>query len=59
MLFRSLRIVWTSRACMQKGSSVAWVELILRVRVGFATRTETIPLNMAWGLAGTAQSDCS
>jgi hypothetical protein len=56
---RVLRVLWTSRDCMQNGGANIMDRVILRVRVGLSTRTETILLNQAWALAGTAASECS
>jgi hypothetical protein len=48
--------VWTSEGCQQKGGSDIIDELILQVRVGILTRTETIPLDPVFALEGTAAS---
>jgi hypothetical protein len=53
---RLLKLVWTSEGCWPKGGSDIIDELFLRVRVGILTRTETIPLNTAFALEGTAAS---
>ncbi|MCW2934671.1 MAG: hypothetical protein JWM19_5633 [Actinomycetia bacterium] len=53
---RLLRIVWTSQGCNLKGGEYVIDTLILRVRVGIVTRTETIPLSVAFALEGTAAS---
>jgi hypothetical protein len=55
---RALRVIWTSDDCVQNGSEAFMDRVILRVRIGWTTRTETILLNEVWALAGTAQSDC-
>ena len=56
---RALRVLWTSDDCMQKGSETFMDRVILRVRIGWTVRNETVLLNEVWALAGTAQSDCS
>jgi hypothetical protein len=53
---RLLKLVWTSEGCQQKGGSDIIDELILQVRVGILTRTETIPLDPVFALEGTAAS---
>jgi hypothetical protein len=53
---RLLKLVWTSQGCSMKGGADIIDELILQVRVGLLTRTETIPLNTAFALEGTAAS---
>jgi hypothetical protein len=53
---RLLRIVWTSQGCSMKGGEYIIDELILQVRVGIVTRTETIRLNPAYAIEGTAAS---
>jgi hypothetical protein len=55
---REIRVLWTSNACMVGGT--AYIdELSLRVRVGWFTRTEIIPLDQAWALAGPSHGQCS
>jgi hypothetical protein len=49
---RFLRVLWISRACLQKGASQGTDELSLRVRVGLFTRTEKLSLYQGWYLAG-------
>jgi hypothetical protein len=50
---RVLRVLWRSTICLQgKGSATGIDELALRVRVGWITRTEAIPLGQGWYLAG-------
>ena len=56
---RVLRILWTSEDCMPAGVGTIIDRVILRVRIGWTARTETILLNQAWALTGTAQSACS
>ena len=53
---RVLRILWTSRYCLQNGGADIMDRVVLRVRIGWSIRTETIPLNQAWALTGTPQS---
>ena len=52
---RALRVMWTSTACLERGSSQGIDELRVRVRVGWVTRTEVIRLNQAWYLLGLSQ----
>jgi hypothetical protein len=54
---RFLRLTWVS-ACEVPGGSEGIDQLTLRVRVGWFTRTEVIPLNLGLYLLGTAQSRC-
>jgi hypothetical protein len=56
--FRYLRVAWTSDACMGADGGTIIDHIILRVRVGLITRTENIPLNEAFELAGTGHSTC-
>jgi hypothetical protein len=49
---RYLRVLWISRACLEKGSLQGSDQLSLRVRVGLFTRTENLQLNQGWYLAG-------
>jgi hypothetical protein len=56
--WRALRVMWTSNECLSKGGANIMDRVILRVRVGWNTRTETIPLNQAYALSGTTQSQC-
>jgi hypothetical protein len=53
---RLLRIVWTSQGCNSNGGEYIIDELILQVRVGTVTRTETIHLNPVYAIEGTAAS---
>jgi hypothetical protein len=53
---RLLRVQWTSRECLQQGSTMELDHLGLRVRVGIITRTENVPLGYTFGLAGTKTS---
>jgi len=51
--YRLLRITWISDICLQGKGSAAWIDnLYVRVRVGWFTRTDVIPLGMGWGLSG-------
>jgi hypothetical protein len=56
--WRALRVLWTSSSCMSKGGSTGMDQLVLRVRIGWSIRTETIPLGGEWALSGTAGSEC-
>jgi hypothetical protein len=53
---RLLKLVWTSEGCQVKVGQDIIDELILQVRVGIVTRTETIPLSTVFALQGTAAS---
>lgn len=55
---RLVRVLWTSRICLQKGESQGVTRLILRVRVGWFTRTEVIPLSDGFYLIGPSQGHC-
>jgi hypothetical protein len=50
--YRALRVLWTS-GCIVKGGSVGITELILKVRVGWTIRTETVVLDQGFYMAGT------
>jgi hypothetical protein len=54
---REVRILWTSNTCSDGGAS-SIDSLALRVRVGWFTRTEIIPLGQAWGLTGKSHGPC-
>jgi len=56
---RYLRLIWTSNICQLVGGSEGTDQLILRVRVGWLTRSETVLLGQGWFVAGTKQSSCS
>lgn len=56
---RLLRITWISSACLPKGASQSIDSLSLRVRIGWFTRTEVIPLDQAWALAGPSHGRCT
>ncbi|MGH3273002.1 MAG: HAAS signaling domain-containing protein [Streptosporangiaceae bacterium] len=56
--WRALRVTWISRRCLPKGAAEGIDRLILRVRIGWNTRTEVIPLGQGWYLSGTSQSRC-
>ena len=54
---RMLRITWISAICLEgKGSASIIDTLYLRVRVGWFTRTDVIPLGTGWALAGPSHS---
>lgn len=54
---RALRVLWTSTTCLMKGGSQGIDQLILRVRVGWLTRTEVIQLDQGWYLSGPSQGN--
>jgi hypothetical protein len=47
---RAFRVMWTSHLCLQDGMTWVMTGLILRVRVGWMTRTEDITLPEGYGL---------
>jgi len=55
---RLVRVTWTSRFCLQKGESQGTTRLVLRVRVGWFTRTEIIPLDHGFYLIGPSHGRC-
>ncbi len=54
--FRVLRVLWTSRFCLQTNAYTYFDTLGLRVRVGIITRSEVVSLNSVWELTGTKTS---
>jgi hypothetical protein len=56
--WRALRVMWTSSSCLDKGAASGMDQLVLRVRIGWGIRTETIPLGWEWALSGTTGSEC-
>jgi hypothetical protein len=50
--YRTLRVLGTS-GCIAKGGSVGITELILKVRVGWTIRTETVVLDQGFYMSGT------
>lgn len=55
---RLLRVLWISHVCMAKGGSTSIDQLSLRVRVGWLTRVDVIPLDQAWALSGPSHGPC-
>jgi hypothetical protein len=57
---RLVRVTWISQICLGKGESSGTDQqlLYLRVRVGWFTRTEIIPLNQVWFLVGPSHGRC-
>ncbi len=56
---RLVRVLWTSTVCMpSKGEAIGINQLVLRVRVGWITRIETVNLDQGWYLAGPSQGRC-
>lgn len=49
---RALRVLWRSTSCLLKGSSGLINQLLLEVRVGGVTRTETVTMDSYWQLSG-------
>jgi hypothetical protein len=56
--WRALRVTWTSSSCLENGTTSGMDQLVLRVRIGWSVRTETIPLGWEYALSGTAGSQC-
>jgi hypothetical protein len=56
---RALRVLWTSTACLAKGTEQKISQLSIRVRVGWLTRTEVVQLNQAWALSGPSHGRCT
>ena len=56
---RMLRVLWTSSTCLMKGGSQGIDQLVLRVRVGWITRIETVDLGQGWYLAGPSHGRCT
>jgi hypothetical protein len=55
--YRILLITWISKICLEgKGSATVLDRLYVRVRVGWFTRTDIIPLGMGWGLSGPSHN---
>jgi HAAS len=52
---REVRVLWISDPCIVMGDTSVIDTLSLRVRVGWFTRTEIIPLDQGWAVAGTSQ----
>lgn len=57
--WRELRVIWVSNACFEPSGGASLDSLTLRVRVGWLTRTEAIPLGGAWEIWGTSHLNCS
>jgi hypothetical protein len=55
---RLVRVLWTSDICSSGGTS-SIDTVALRVRVGWFTRTEIIPLGQAWAVAGISHGPCT
>ncbi len=56
---RLLRVIWVSDICEDRGAATVMDQISLRVRVGWFTRTEEIPLGQGWGVSGPSQSGCA
>jgi hypothetical protein len=57
---RAVRVLWTSVTCLGAGDGQGSNQLILLVRVGLLTRTETVTLPTMFTLSGpSAASDCA
>ncbi len=56
---RYLRVIWISTVCNMTGGQSEFDNILLRVRVGWITRTEDVSLDEYWALVGTAQSTCA
>jgi hypothetical protein len=55
---RLVRVLWTSDICSSGGTS-SIDALALRVRAGWFTRTEIIPLGQAWAVTGISHGRCT
>jgi hypothetical protein len=55
---REVRVLWVSDTCSEAGGTSSVDTLAVRVRVGWFTRTEIIPLGQAWALIGTSHTAC-
>ena len=55
---RMVRVLWTTNIC-SSGGTTSIDTLALRVRVGWFTRTEIIPLGQAWALTGSSHGPCT
>src|SRR5258708_23939477 len=56
---RLLRVTWISDICLRpRGATTVMDQISLRVRVGWFTRTEHIPLGQGWGVSGPSQGAC-
>lgn len=55
---RLVRVLWTSDTCLVGGAASSIDTLALRVRVGWFTRTEIIPLDQAWAVTGHGNASC-
>jgi len=55
---RLVRVLWTSNVCLA-GGTASIDSLALRVRVGWFTRTEIIPLGQAWAVTGKSHGPCT
>jgi hypothetical protein len=55
---REVRVLWISDTCSGAGDTSSVNTLAVRVRVGWFTRTEIIPLDQAWALIGTSHTSC-
>jgi len=56
--YRELRVIWVSNACSSHGGGASFDALALRVRVGWFTKIETVPLGQAWGISGVNHLNC-
>jgi len=57
--FRLLRVTWISDVCLEHGATSVMDQISLRVRVGWFTRTEDVPLLQGWGVSGPSQGSCN
>jgi hypothetical protein len=56
--WRELRVIWVSNACFEPSGGASFDSLTLRVRVGWFTSTEVIPLGGAWETYGVSHLNC-
>jgi hypothetical protein len=56
---RLLRLLWISDVCLEGGGGEEGTDDVsLRVRIGWFSRTETIPLGQGWYVAGPSRGRC-
>jgi hypothetical protein len=56
--YRELRVTWISNACIEPTGGEAFDSLALRVRIGWITTTEVVPLDRAFGIHGPSHLNC-
>ena len=56
--YRFVRVIWVSNSCLGTGGGASFDALVLRVRVGWFLKTETIQFGRAFGLSGARHQNC-